>query len=75
MNARNDLAEAEVEFNASKAALFREFPEMAPKAPAAAETPVTPPTPQPATPEPVPSPQGGLVFREMDDDYDPFAGG
>lgn len=64
--ARRRLADAEVEFNKRKVALFQEFPELAPVSPAAVAQPATP-TPQPSEPKPVMSPQGPVVFREHDD--------
>jgi hypothetical protein len=69
MNAREDLATAETEFNESKQALFREFPEMAPTQTTQALVQAEPehPTPPPAEPIPVMTPQGPVVFREMDD--------
>lgn len=74
-NARSTLQEAETEFNDSKQALFREFPEMAPaQAPTVvvnAEPAMA--APPPAEPIPVMTSQGPVVFREMDDS--PFGDG
>lgn len=70
--AQVDRDNAAIEFNKARDALFREHPELAPAPSVSATPPAEPVAPQrPATPEPVMSPQGPLVFRDLDDDFEP----
>lgn len=56
---KEDLAAAETEVRRVRDDMYAQYPELMPEQLSVSEA---------ATPDPVPSPQGGLVFRELDDD-------
>lgn len=69
---------AQIDFDKARAQFLEEYPEMAPAQVTTAVVEGSPDTPQPApveeaTPRPVMTPQGPVVFREMDDS--PFGDG
>lgn len=68
---RAEAQQAEEEFNAARARFLEEFPEMAPAQVTTAVVEASPEsqtaTVEEAKPVPVMTPQGPVVFREMDD--------